>query len=622
MSVRLLLGDCREVLKTLPDCSVHTCITSPPYWGLRAYLPAEHPDKHMEIGSEPTVEAWVQTMVEVFREVRRVLRDDGTCWINLGDSYAGSRCGGQSGASTLRNPGQKNSAEAKALQRIAGAATGVGIKPKDMIGQPWRVAFALQQPYYTGQIKSERDREWLAAMIDGEGCFFIHKRKAGTPSYSKFTRADGSEANYTRKADTFGVGLEICNTSKAIIDRVQAIVGVGTFTEQTPQQNGRRKQTIYRWRVAPNEAKRIAQEVYPHLVAKQHQARLLFACPSTGEAGAAAHQAMMDLHAGITPAVDYPPPPTLFEPGWYLRQELIWGKKNPMPESCRDRFTKAHEHVFLLSKRERYYFDFDAVQEEVEGGAHARRPGNKAHRAADLYAAGDEKHRTKAGLVAYAERQRAKYKTPDGWDTRTGEGGHGSFHAEGREKGTIKPPHDSAASRKARANAAAKAAPTELHNGMRGQGVGHRQGPPGNLAPTPKAALATSGNDGAYADGANERMGRGAGWRNKNNESFDEAMAVMPDTRNPRSIRWLASEPFKGAHFATYPPELIRPFVIAGCPPSGTVLDPFGGSGTTGLVADQEGRSAILIDLDERNLPMATDRIRGDNSLFADIEVA
>ena len=245
--------------------------------------------------------------------------------------------------------------------------------------------------------------------------------------------------------------------------------------------------------------------------------------------------------------------------GWWLRQEIIWAKKNPMPESTRDRFTKAHEHVFLLSKSERYYFNCDAVQELVEGGAHARIPGNKSHKGTEAYEAGDEKHRTKGGLMGYAERMRTA------------------------------------------------------------QGVGHRQGPPGNPAPTPKAALASSGNDGAYSDGKSSRMGRGAGWRTKNNASFDEAMAVMPDTRNPRSVRWLASEPFSGAHFATYPSELIRPFILAGCPEGGTVLDPFGGSGTTGMEADRQHKHAILIDLDERNIPMARERIEGDAPLFAEV---
>lgn len=413
MSVRILIGDCREVLRTLDAESVQAVVTSPPYWGLRSYLPAGHPDKPHEIGSEPTVQEWVDTMVGVMREVRRVLRSDGVAFVNLGDSYATG--GGKVGA----HPGGGSDGE---RARVCAPLTPLnrmpmaGLKPKDLIGQPWMLAFAL--------------------------------------------RADG----------------------------------------------------------------------------------------------------------------------------WWLRQEIIWAKANPMPESTRDRCTKSHEHIFLLSKSERYFWDHEAFQEPVNGGSHARLPGNKRHGAADLYEAGDEHHRTKAGLVAYAERQRAKYKTPDGWDTRTGEGGHGQFHAEGREKGAI----------------------------------------------PPKADLASSGNDGGYADGKSERMGRGAGWRErklaeagsgtKNNASFDEAMAVMPETRNPRSVWHFPSQPFRGAHFATFPEELVRRCLIGSTREGDTVLDPFGGSGTVGLVCDQMHRHSILIDLDERNLPMARERIVGDAPLFADVQ--
>ena len=392
MSVRILHGDCRQVLKTLPADSVHCCVTSPPYWGLRSYLPADHPDKPLEIGSEPTLQQWVDTMVEVFREVRRVLRPDGTLWLNLGDAYTSG------GRSTFRSGASENKGH-DCQNEQPRPATPIGLKPKDLMGQPWRVAFALQ------------------------------------------------------------------------------------------------------------------------------------------------------------------------DDGWWLRQEIIWAKKNPMPESTRDRFTKAHEHVFLLSKSERYYFNFDAVQEPVEGGAHARLPGNRRHKHTEAYEAGDERHRTKAGLLAYSERQRAKQPTPAGWAT-----GDGPHTAQAHQQAGRHP----------------KAA----------EGVGRRQGPPGNPA---------------------ERKLAAEGSGTKNNGSFDQAMAVMPDTRNPRSVRWLASEPFSGAHFATYPSELIRPFIAAGCPESGTVLDPFGGSGTTDLEADRQHKNAILIDLDERNLPMATDRIAGDAGLFADV---
>ena len=401
MTVRILTGDCRDVLKTLPDQSVHCCITSPPYWGLRSYLPADHPDKPHEIGSEPTLQEWVDTMVAVFREVRRVLRDDGTLWLNLGDSYSAVTNQARKTTQTGKHGYWEN--EAVTVRRNVET-----LKPKDLMGQPWRVAFALQ--------------------------------------------ADG----------------------------------------------------------------------------------------------------------------------------WWLRQEIIWNKPNPMPESIRDRFTKAHEHVFLLSKSSKYYFDFDAVQEPASGTAHARRAS------------------TGVGFGhGFDEQVKPRYKTPDGWDPRTGQGGHGSFHSEGRVAGKVLT-----------------------------QGVGRREGPPGNPA---------------------ERKLADPGQGIKNNTSFNAACSELTATRNPRDVftipedewaqfqQWKASqgvvpdvwtvtsEPFKGAHFATFPTGLIRPAVLAGCPEGGTVLDPFGGSGTTGLVADQHGRNAILIDLDERNGPMTERRLAADAPLFTQV---
>ncbi len=397
MTVRLLHGDVRAVLPTLPDDSVHCVVTSPPYWGLRSYLPEGHPDKHLEIGSEPTLQEWVDTMVAVFREVRRVLRPDGTLWLNLGDAYTGSRRGPDTG-STLQGS-RENQAQSRAARamtdsrrrdnvQIPRSDFGVpGLKPKDMMGQPWRVAFALQ--------------------------------------------ADG----------------------------------------------------------------------------------------------------------------------------WWLRQEIIWSKSNPMPESARDRCTKSHEHVFLLSKSERYFYDFDAMQEPVGGGAHARRPMEYSGAKRPGFGHG------------YDEVPKPRYKTPDGWDTAPG--AHGTIHRKGREKGK-------------------------------------------------------------YADGASERMGREPGWRDgkiaeagsgvKNNSSMDEALADVRDTRNPRSVWTIPTHPFKGAHFATFPPALAERCITAGCPEGGTVLDIFGGSGTVGMVADRQHKHAILIDLDERNKTMAEDRIRGDSSLFAQVE--
>jgi hypothetical protein len=285
--------------------------------------------------------------------------------------------------------------------------------------------------------------------------------------------------------------LEICNTSKALIDRVAEIVPDGTFTSQGPEQNGRRKQTIYRWRLSPNATKALAQEIYPHLVAKQHQARLIFSCPSNGEAGAAAHQAMMDLHNGSDTSVNLPAPPSMFEQGYYLRQDIIWGKPNPMPESITDRCTKAHEYIFLMSKSARYFYDAAAIAEQAINSGR---------------------------ILSYTGNQKANAADPELQRTRP-----------------------------------------------RGRDI------------------------------------------------------VVSETRNKRSVWEVANQPYSEAHFATFPPELIEPCIKAGCPKGGTVLDPFGGAGTTGLVADRLGRNALLIELNPEYAAMTERRIRDDAGMFAEI---
>ena len=137
----LLIGDCRARLADIPDNSIHCCITSPPYWGLRDYGHGE------QIGLEGTPEAYVEQMVAVFREVRRVLRDDGTCWLNLGDSYG---CKGGNNITGLREQqfGKGNACGRQFDQRNKISETAdqrkTGLRAKQLVGIPWRVAFALQ----------------------------------------------------------------------------------------------------------------------------------------------------------------------------------------------------------------------------------------------------------------------------------------------------------------------------------------------------------------------------------------------------------------------------------------------------------------------------------------------
>jgi DNA modification methylase len=326
-------------------------VTSPPYFGLRDYGHAG------QIGLEATPDAFVAEMVAVFREVRRVLRDDGTLWLNLGDSYAGgghspnapssanSKSGKYGALGALKSGGLRpgNPTKNGGVSNRDGLQSEPGLKAKDLVGIPWRVAFALQ--------------------------------------------ADG----------------------------------------------------------------------------------------------------------------------------WYLRQDIIWSKPNPMPESVTDRCTKAHEYIFLLSKSARYFYDHGAIREP-----HA--DSNTSRYAAIVANGGTD------GPKLNKQRLKAGVKHPNGSWERSGIPGIGTTFG---------------------------------------------------------------------------------GWD--------------ASGKNKRSVWEVATQPFSEAHFATFPPALIEPCILAGCPEGGTVLDPFGGAGTTGLVADRLQRNAILIELNPEYAAMADRRIRGDGGMFAEV---
>jgi len=300
-TVRIECGDALDLLRREPSGSVHCVVTSPPYWAMRDYGVLG------QIGLEPTPEEYVARLVDVFREVRRVLRDDGTLWLNLADCYASQPSWGRGGGSTIK--GRKQDAIPGPRRCLR------GLKPKDLVGIPWRVAFALQ--------------------------------------------ADG----------------------------------------------------------------------------------------------------------------------------WWLRSDIIWAKTNPMPESVTDRPTRAHEYVFLLSKSERYFYEGDAIKDPLLTSSEAYLRAGKSVR-------------------------------------------------------------------------------------------------------------------------ENHQYGKVAG-RPLGNKSF----ATVPEGRNARSVWTIATKPFPGAHFATFPEELVRRCILAGCPEGGTVLDPFCGSGTTLAVAARLNRNAVGYDLNPTYCEMARKRV-------------
>jgi DNA modification methylase len=485
MSIRILTGDCRDVLRTLPPGSVHCCVTSPPYFGLRDYGVAG------QIGLEPTPDAFVAEMVAVFREVRRVLADDGTLWLNLGDSYSMSTKGSSGkGEKQITN---KGTLLADRRWQIA-----PGFKPKDLIGIPWMVAKALQAPFYTGRIASEADRAYLAGFLDGEGTISFVERDRG-PDHTP----------------THDVRVFLTNTDDAILRHFCDMTAGRVYHHDGERENRFGSRPCFRWQMGTHDGALLIRELFPHLRTKRKQAALVWTLYGTlrhknGHARTPAavveqRRAIADMVRALNrgEAVDLPAwveePPSCHEPGWYLRSDIIWHKPNPMPESVRDRPTSAHENIFLLAKSERYFFDADAVR------------------------------------VPYAR----------DWDENNG--------------------------------------------GSWAQGKGDAQ----RVAERGKAGT----HSGAYP---------------------------MPDKggANIRNVWTVATQPFVGAHFATFPPALIEPCIKAGCPAGGTVLDPFGGAGTTGLVADRLHRHAILIELNPEYAEMARQRIIGDAGMFAATEVA
>jgi len=357
MSSRVIIGDCRAVLPTLEAGSVQTCVTSPPYWGLRDYGHAG------QIGLESTPAEYVAEMVTVFREVRRVLRDDGTLWLNLGDSYASS------GGAT---PGKRS-------EGIGQAEVGEGLR------RPTRKGSGRADGIVTGESPRNRD--------GAPPCDLPAKNLVGIP-----------------------------------------------------------------WRVA-------------------------FALQADG---------------------------------WYLRQDIIWAKPNPMPESVRDRCTKSHEYLFLLAKSERYYFDQDAILEPVAAASVAR-----------------------LSQPTLGEQE-------------------GSDRVPGKTNGNMKAV--SRSGNKERKPARARGVPVDTNGETNGAVAG---------------SVPWEGSE-----------------------------------RNKRSVWTVTTQPFKGAHFATFPPALIEPCILAGSKPGDIVLDPFGGSGTTGQVSEALGRKWLLIELNGEYANLCADRTR------------
>jgi DNA modification methylase len=486
-----------------------------------------------EIGLGKTPQAYIAKMVEVFREVRRILRKDGTLWLNLGDSYAGSRAGG-GGGSSLRGTRRNQVATSEAKRAMVTSRRRdrepiprsdyaiPGLKPKDLIGIPWRVAFALQQPYVDWIIPDPTWRGWVAGIIDGEGCITILKTKSSHCQSLSFPPV-----------------LQVRMADKDALDRLVELIGSKLSPDQlSPSAIEGNQRPSWQWKIVSDRAAQLISEIYPYLTVKRKQAIVAWNHQKIrsergnqkrkgGEIDLEIFCKKLINDLNQRRQVDIPSwmeePRIISQPGWYLRQGLIWHKPNAMPESAKDRCTKAHEDIFLMAKSRRYYYNAEAIREPAKFRDDAER----------------------------------NY-VPSGWDT-----GPGAHKAVAHNTGTLKERYD---------RSRGKLSKTEP------QDAGRRM-----VENTVRARQKSGVHDGHFGP-----------------------------FRNKRSVWTISTKGFIDAHFATFPTALVEPMILAGCPKGGTVLDPFCGAVTVGLVAAHLGREFIGIDLNPAYLEMGRKRINGN----------
>ena len=305
----------------------------------------------------------------------------------------------------------------------------------------------------------------------------------------------------------------------------------------------------------------------------------------------------------------------LSENGWYLRSEIIWHKPNPMPESVKDRPTSAHEKIYLFSKNKKYYYDADAIREKAKTKPTVRNKSAEGYQAD--YAKGkrfSEGERTYGN--GYANKRNVwstKYESDE--EERMYRQGMSKTRGENvvfvrtklptqkdfvkfiKERTSIKQLDEETDIKK-----------TKIEHWFRNDESGF--------------AFPSVEDWKVIKDYVND-------W-SKEFELIDEGLTYVeshldsiesnPLGKNKRNVWTVTTKPFKGAHFAVFPPDLIEPCIKAGCPKGGTVLDPFGGSGTTGLVANNLGRDAILIELNEEYVEIAKKRLGEDLGLFSEVE--
>ncbi len=458
----LLQGDCLAVMPTLPDNSVHCCVTSPPYFGLRDY---GHPD---QIGLEDSPDAYVTKMVGVFREVRRILRDDGVLFLNVGDSYAHR--------STIIPQRYKIRDDVTYAEKCHVAMEMFGMRI-DGDGTPGEGV--MQEVLPEGSEGSP---------ICGKPGMARHRVKVElSTQQGNATCLNAREAEAIKVDSNRDAGREV----RLLWGSNAGVLNGGSHQRRrcgTQEESNGKESSQQHEDLQGHHEPGISEGQVPRSVLQLQLLNRVLGILSSHTY--AANEIPNSVRFAFAPIVAYKPKDLIGIPwmlafalradGWYLRQDIIWAKPNPMPESVTDRCTKSHEYVFLLTKSAQYFWDSDAMKEKSN---YPEGPGNLTHKYqnADIYGAGNpQKNLTKIGAR---------------------------------------------------------------------------------------------------------------------------------ETRNRRSVWSIASQPYDGAHFAVMPKKLVEPCILAGCPVGGTVLDPFNGAATVGIVALEHGRQYLGIELNPEYVRLSVGRL-------------
>lgn len=500
----ILVGDVRKKLLEIAPKSIQICVTSPPYWGLRDYgVPGQ-------FGLEKTPQEYVENLVSVFRLVRELLADDGTLWLNLGSSYSRAA---ESNVPQTKKGGAPFYPEHSKVGS-SGGAVGRGNRPGTRNGALGRRPRNAPACGTDGRGLRDSTVPDSASSDLCDGCLVASSM--GNASISPLPASTASQPLQTSRdsehSDSSPPSAECCHCANC-----GACLSVLRSSSRDARLCVRRASNM------------------------SGNAQLASAGRNQGKDASG----MAWVNYTFKPKDMVPIPwmvaMALQQDGWFLRQDLIWSKPNPMPESVRDRCTKAHEYIFMLTKSAKYYYDAAAIAEPLTSVSVARM--------------GRADKREKPG---FAE---AYHGNPPQRFTRENvnkQDGHGRRHA-----------------------------------GFNARYFGSDK---------PYTGQSTKDYDGAGAQNASDTK----------RCIVDRILSGEITTRNKRSVWTVTTKPFKGAHFATFPPDLIEPCILAGSRSGDTVLDPFAGSGTTGMVAARHNRKYILIELKPEYAAMAEKRIADD----------